>query len=115
MKKAALILALLGILMLGTLSAKDTNALESIEINPNPMSKHTDVTLVFSQCDYISVTVQTAVGQVVKTLYTGQAQEYMVLGWNREGDDGSFTPSGSYYVVVTQGRYTSTKKTLILK
>ncbi len=115
MKKAALILALLGIMMLGTLFANDKNALESIEINPNPMTKYTEVTLVFSQQVYVNVTVQNPAGGIVKTLHSGPVNEYMALGWDRMGDNGCYTPNGDYFVVIDQGRYTSTKKTLILK
>ncbi len=115
MKKAALILALLGILMLTALSAKDKSALDSIQISPNPMTKYTEITLVFGQITPLNVTIQTASGAVVKTLYSGQSEEVIILPWDRCGNDGSYTPTGEYYVVVAEGRYTSTKKTLILK
>ncbi len=115
MKKAVLILALLSILMLAALSGKEKSALESIEISPNPMTKYTDITLVFNQNTYINVTIENDMGEVVKNLYSGQAEEYLVLGWNRISDKGTYVPSGEYFVVVGQGRYTSTKKTLILK
>lgn len=115
MKKAALIFALLGILMLSALSAKDKDALQQIVINPNPMTQFTEIYLTFSQQVSINVTIQSEALQVVKTLYTGPAKEYMSLKWDRLGDDGSYTPCGEYYLIVTEGRYTSTKKTLILK
>ncbi|MCB5284966.1 MAG: hypothetical protein LHW45_05190 [Candidatus Cloacimonetes bacterium] len=115
MKKAALLLALLSIMMLAALSAKDNSALDSIQISPNPMTKHTEITLVFGQATPLGVTIETASGAVVKTLFSGQSQEFMVLPWDRCGNDGSYTPAGEYYVVVAEGRYTSTKKTLILK
>ncbi|MDI9524262.1 MAG: FlgD immunoglobulin-like domain containing protein [Candidatus Cloacimonadota bacterium] len=115
MKKAALILALLSIVMLTALSARDKSAMVSIQIDPNPMTKATNVTLLFNRAIPISVTIETDTGMLVKTLYTGQSNELMVLPWDRYGNDGSYTPEGKYTVTVTEGRYTSTKKTLILK
>ncbi len=118
MKKALFTTALLSLLLLAavTLSARSAEVLDQITINPNPMDKYTVITLSFNSPASIGVNVETETGQIVKTLYWGPADNQISLTWNRIGDDGNYVPSGKYLVVVNhQGRYTSTKKTLILK
>lgn len=115
MKKAAIIMALIGIMLLSALSAQETGATKSIEINPNPMTSYADITVVLAYQADICVTIENSARQIIKTLHTGPAGQYLVLRWDRADDTGKSAPSGQYEVVVNQGRYTSTKKTLILK
>ncbi len=118
MKKALFFATLIGILLLAASAvyAKSAGVLDQIMISPNPMDKFTVITLTFNQASNIGVNIETDMGVVVKTLYWGPADEQIVLTWDRIGDDGTTTPSGSYLLVVNfEGRYTSTKKTVILK
>ncbi len=115
MKKAAFIMALIGIVMLIALSAQEARATKSIEISPNPMTKFADITLVLDYRAEISVTIEDSTLKVIKTLFTGPADHNLVLRWDGTDEDGKLAPAGDYEVVVYQGRYTSTKKTLILK
>ena len=117
MKKAMIVSILLCVFISNVwlLSAKSVTPVD-IFITPNPMDKHTTITVNFTQATNVGVNVETAEGIVIKTLYWGPADEQLVLTWNRLSDDGYYVPSGSYVVVVNyQSRYTSTKKTLILK
>lgn len=118
MKKATLLIVLIGVLALGSvaLQAKIAGALSEIFINPNPMDKFTTITLTFTQYANVGVNIETEQGVVIKSLYWGPAGEQLQLTWNRLDDNGNVVPSGNYVVVVNhEARYTSTKKTLILK
>ncbi|MBP7205220.1 MAG: hypothetical protein KBA54_01740 [Candidatus Cloacimonetes bacterium] len=115
MKKAAIIMALIGIMMLSALSAQETRATKTIEISPNPMTQFAEITVVLGYRAEIRVTIENSARQVVKTLFTGSADQNLVLRWEGTDEDGKLAPVGEYEVVVYQGRYTSTKKTLILK
>lgn len=117
MKKSLYILVIVGILLLaGSLSAKNTELLQSFEISPNPMAFYTVVTLEFEQAVNVHVYIEEQGGGIVKNLFNGVAQRGIALSWDRITDSGYYATSGLYNVVVAyEGRYTSTKKTLILK
>lgn len=118
MKKVKLSLIIIGILVLaaGILSAQLNTVVTVIDINPNPMDKFTTIEVRMSEVMNIGVTIETESGELIKSLYWGPINESVVLTWNRYGDNGTMTPAGKYCVVVHYSqRYTSTKKTLILK
>lgn len=118
MKKAMLIMSLAALLLItaaGLYAEKDL-AVDGIYLSPNPMEKYTTITVVCNQPTTLGVFIETETGTVIRNLYCGPAGEQIQLTWNRMGDDGSYTPRGNYIVRVSwEGRYTSTKKTLILK
>ncbi|MDP2172231.1 MAG: hypothetical protein Q8M98_11295 [Candidatus Cloacimonadaceae bacterium] len=118
MKKTKIGLLIIGVLLLvaGILSAQLTSIQAVIEINPNPMDKFTTIDVRMTHNTNIGVNIETDTGVVIKTLYWGPGGESTVLYWDRSGDNGNYTPAGKYYVVVNySSRYTSTKKTLILR
>lgn len=117
MKKKVTGLAALCLLLLSVASlAAQISLIPVIDITPNPMEKYTVITVRINQNMNLGINIETEDGRVVKTLFWGTASKDVVLDWNRIGDDGTFTPNGVYEVVVNySGRYTSTKKTLILK
>jgi hypothetical protein len=118
MKKIMLLLMLCSALLFTTanLFGGGPNVLDNVTITPNPMDKFTTVTVTVNQPASIGVNVETENGVVIKTLYWGNITGQIALTWNRVADDGTYTPAGNYVLVVNhQGRYTSTKKTLILK
>lgn len=92
-------------------------SMTSFEVSPNPMDHMTTVFLTLSQKVIVTVTVENNTGAVIKTLYSGDlnAGSYQIP-WDRFSDAGVYMPNGKYAVNVTySGKYTSTKKTLILK
>lgn len=112
MKIIALCVVLMGVY---ALSAQQS-LVPVIHITPNPMEKNTTITVQLQNRTDLGINIETQDGIVVKTLFWGQSDKDVVLVWNRVCDDGSVAPNGTYDVVVNYaGRYTSTKKTLILK
>lgn len=88
-----------------------------ININPNPMEKSTVITVTYTDNVRADVIIETESGVLVKTLFTGNMNAGVYeFYWDRISDDGSYVPNGRYSVNVNyEVRYTSTKKTLILK
>ncbi|HRY83084.1 MAG TPA: hypothetical protein P5533_00455 [Candidatus Cloacimonadota bacterium] len=117
MKKSMLILVIIGIMLLaGSLSAKSSQLLQVFEISPNPMGSYTVVSLEFQQDVNVCVYIEEQGGAIVKTLFNGVVGKGINLTWDRITDSGYYATNGLYSVVVAyEGRYTSTKKTLILK
>jgi flagellar hook assembly protein FlgD len=113
----AILLAILLFVCAGYVYAQNQAGNDDISINPNPMEKNTVITLTFAQKSNVEIVIETLDGTVVKTFYVGQVRagnyEYY---WSRYNDSGEYVPEGVYYVTIKyQQRYTSTKKTIILK
>jgi hypothetical protein len=88
----------------------------SFEVSPNPMDKHCTISLSFLNPLNISLQIQTQEGDVIKDIYSGYAGKNTTYRWDRLDDCGNYVPEGKYFVVLGYDqRYTSTKKTLILK
>ncbi len=86
------------------------------DVSPNPMDLHTLVTLEFTEPVNASVNIEDRYGNVVRNLHSGAIDKAIQLPWERYDDFGNYVPNGKYWVVVNyDSRYTSTKKTLILK
>ena len=97
-------------------AASRTAYLNMFEINPNPATYFANIRLQFSEDCVASVWIEEDGGAIVKQLYTGIVYKDLRLTWNRISDSGIYAGPGTYYVVVNYGgRYTSTKKTLILR
>ncbi len=104
------------LIVTGLVASTRVPTLAGFEISPNPMQNHTNIHLEFSGQCYVTVYIEEEGGAIIKHLYNGIVSKNVVLGWNRISDSGIYVPAGAYSVVVNyQGRYTSTKKTLILK
>lgn len=112
------IITVLAILAIGTalVAIHVAGALRTFEISPNPMQETTTVSLEFVEPVNVHVYVENRYGQNICTLYNGAVEKGIVLPWNRLNTEGQYVPNGKYSVVVSYySRYTSTKKTLILK
>ncbi len=110
-----LALAAFLLLVLG-LSAQKVTMLKTFDIDPNPMEQECRIVLSVHQPMQISVAIEDAKGMVIKNLHWGYVERDLCFVWDRYDNNGQYVASGTYYVVVgTSDRYTSTKKTLILK
>jgi hypothetical protein len=114
-KTMLLLLALL--LCIGIVYADSHPAVNEITINPNPVEKNTLISVDFNQKIQADIIIETLDGVLVKSLYSGNAiVGHYEFFWNRISEDGEFVPAGDYYVTINYyTRYTSTKKTIILK
>jgi hypothetical protein len=116
MKKRAILVAGIMLLFAVTLVANSKNNLEYFEVGPNPMDEKCIIELSFATETAIVLTIETLRGDVIRTLYSGNVHKYSAFNWERDDAHGNWVAPGEYHVVVNyQSRYTSTKKTLILK
>lgn len=116
MKKRTMILA--GIMLLFSLAlvAKSADNLLCFDISPNPMDDVCEIKIDFADVTAITLVVQNEKGNVIKTIYSGPVHKMGFFKWYRDDAMGNWVAPGTYYVVINyHSRYTSTKKTLILK
>ena len=118
MKKTMLILVLIAVLMLTATAgyAYKGSPVESFNIIPNPMDKECVISIAVSTPVYINVQIKSSEGEFICDLYDGFVGKDININWERLDNYGNYVPAGEYLVVVGfNTRYTSLKKTLILK
>jgi flagellar hook assembly protein FlgD len=117
MLKKQIIIAVLMFIVVVSLFANKNDVVTDITINPNPMEKNTTITITLVQAVRAEIVIESQDGSIVKTFLSGNlnAGTYSYY-WNRVGDGGEYVPNGKYNLSINyETRYTSTKKTLILK
>lgn len=116
MKKNLLVLVTL-MLFYGIMYAVENPTEPDILINPNPMERSTTIGITFYEGVKVSVVIETLTGVAVKNLFYGDlASGTYEFHWTRLDNNGLFVPKGTYNLTIYYDtRYTSTKKTLILK
>jgi flagellar hook assembly protein FlgD len=116
MNKRILIVACMMLLMAVGLFAKQAQSLNTFESSPNPMDRATTIYLNFENPVSVSITIENLAGDTLRTIFSGTCDKNASFLWERDDEEGNYVPNGTYFVNVSyQGRYTSTKKTLILK
>lgn len=96
--------------------AQKLDSVERFEITPNPMDRDCSIYLSFRNQLNISLQIQTMGGDLIKDIYSGPTGKSMEFHWDRDDMENQYVPAGTYMVVLGYDtRYTSTKKTLILK
>lgn len=118
MKQALLKLSATAVLLLvlGSLFAQHVTVLGDIDIVPNPMDKQCTISVKVNQNAALGINIEDTQGNVIKSLWWGTTSKDVYITWDRYSDNGEYVASGTYFLVVNfAGRYTSTKKTLILK
>ena len=118
MKKPFIIAVLFALVLLFTASAFATQNgnLINFDVSPNPMDKFCTISLSLQSQMFVTLQIQTQEGDIVKDIFSGEANKDMSFQWNRLDNCDMFVPAGKYMAVLSyNGRYTSTKKTLILK
>ncbi len=112
---SALLTLLLLVVAVAAYAVKD-NPIERFEISPNPMDQECSISIVLLNPMNITVQIKNSQGEVVSDVYSGYAAKQMNFYWDRTDVNNQYVPDGEYVVVLGyEGRYTSTKKTLILK
>jgi hypothetical protein len=83
---------------------------------PNPFNPETTIKFSLQEADQVTVEIYNTRGQRVKTLVNEhrEAGEHQLL-WNGRDDHNRDVSSGVYFYRMKSGRYTSTKKMLMMK
>lgn len=116
MKTKTLLFAGIMLLMSFSLVAKATESLLMFDISPNPMKEYCDISLEYNGDAVITILVVNEKGDIVKTVYNGPIHKTGRYRWKRDDAFGNWVQAGVYTVEIQyDSRYTSTKKTLILK
>lgn len=117
LKKKSIALILLSIVCYGFVYAGANDILNEFDIEPNPMEKSTLISVAFTARVQVDIVIETEDRLIIKTLYSGNIEPgFYEFFWNRLSDTGEYVQDGQYDVTVRyRTRYTSTKKTLILK
>ena len=80
------------------------------------MDRQTTISLAMENESNITLTIEDASGEIIRTIFSGMVGKNASFMWERDNDGGSYVDAGTYTVVLRyNSRYTSTKKTLILK
>ncbi len=83
---------------------------------PNPFNPETTISFDLPKAGEVSLCIYNVKGQLVKTLVSGQesAGNHQVT-WNGMDDNNRPVSSGLYYYKMTAGKYSSTKKMIMMK
>ena len=89
---------------------------ELVNNYPNPFNPKTEITYSLKESGRISIEVYNAKGQKIKVLVNDIKEKgvYSAI-WNGRNENGKEVPSGIYFYRMKKGRYTSTKKMILLK
>ncbi|MDY0151276.1 MAG: hypothetical protein RBS43_03265 [Candidatus Cloacimonas sp.] len=113
---AFILSAMLFVAFAASASEVKDETLVNFVVSPNPMDKQCTISISFKEAVNISLQIQTDGGEVIKDLYSGYVSKNLNVDWDRLDKRGLYVAEGKYVVVVSYDvRYTSTKKTLILK
>ena len=83
---------------------------------PNPFNPETEIKFSMADPGVVSLNIYNLKGQLVKTLVRGELDKGVhSVKWDGTDNFGKKTTSGIYFYKMTNGRYTSTKKMIMLK
>jgi len=104
-----------------TFEDNDGNAIEPVitSLNgnyPNPFNPKTAISFSVSETSKVSIVIYNILGQKVKTMVNDivEAGNHTIT-WNGTTDNGKTVGSGMYFYKMKNGRYTSTKKMILIK
>lgn len=118
MKKVVLTIGLLFILSTASMLFAASGKLIGFVVQPDMIIDEAQIVLTFEYPSDISITLlDDTQTKVLANIYKGTADKgENVYNWDRTDSDGNKLPGGKYYVSVTSfDKYTSVKKTVILK
>jgi hypothetical protein len=83
---------------------------------PNPFNPNTNISFSLDKAAPAQVNIYNQKGQIVKTFDIAQAQQGITnLNWNGTDNNGKAVSSGVYFFKLSSGKYTSTKKMVLMK
>jgi subtilisin family serine protease len=83
---------------------------------PNPFNPTTTISYSLANAGNVQISIFNQKGQLVRTLQEGQmpAGDHQVV-WNGRDDNGASVASGIYYYRMQSGKYSSTRKMVMMK
>ena len=99
------------------LKTEDVPLVFSLSQNaPNPFNPETIISYSLPQSEQVKLVIYNVLGQEIRTLVNAfkPAGRYRVV-WNSKDDFGRSVSSGVYFYQITAGKFTNTRKMLILK
>ena len=103
------------------LTGNDGDSSEAVSTNltgnyPNPFNPTTAIAYSVAEESFVSIVIYNVTGQKVKTLVNNvvESGNHNVV-WNGTTDEGTNVGSGMYFYKMKNGRYTSTKKMILIK
>ena len=93
-----------------------TNNTKLVNNNPNPFNPTTTINFTTKEAGNVNLNIYNIRGQKVKTLVNDNldAASHSVV-WNGKDDNGKAVSSGVYFYKMQAGKYTSTKKMILMK
>lgn len=90
---------------------------QNISVYPNPFNPDTTISLYLEECGLVSLAIYNAKGELVKTLVNNEekASGQYKFKWNGKDENNRPVSSGVYYFKVLTGKYSATKKMILLK
>ncbi|MCB5260772.1 MAG: C25 family cysteine peptidase [Candidatus Cloacimonetes bacterium] len=83
---------------------------------PNPFNPNTTISFSIKNREFVSVDIYNILGQRVKTLINSDLAPGMhSVTWNGKDDNNRNVASGIYFYKMKSGKYTSTKKMILMK
>ncbi len=83
---------------------------------PNPFNPVTKIKFAVSEPGVVNIEIYNIKGEKVKTLVDGfREANYYTEEWNGTDDNNNTVSSGVYFYKMKAGRYTSTKKMILMK
>lgn len=83
---------------------------------PNPFNPETNISFGIKEAVHVSLEIYNLKGQLVKNLVNDvKPAGNHVIVWNGKDNNGNSVSSGLYYYKMTAGKYSSTKKMIMMK
>ena len=83
---------------------------------PNPFNPETTISYNIKEADLVSLDIYNVKGQKVKSLVNDrQTAGRHDIVWNGKDDNGKSVSSGVFFYRMKSGKYTSTKKMILMK
>lgn len=83
---------------------------------PNPFNPYTNIEFAVPQDEFVQVRVYDMIGQEVATLYSGETKAgFYNLRWDAVDNNKKHVSSGIYIYRMTAGKFTQSKKMLLIK
>lgn len=90
---------------------------QNISVYPNPFNPETTISLYLQENEVINISIFNIRGELIKKLVDNERKDSGIhrFKWNGRDENNNPVSSGTYYFKVFTGKYSSTKKMILLK